>query len=134
VNDEMNVGLLDHVAIHTPRLQATIRFYEKMLGLCCGPRADFSFHGAWLYGDGRPLVHLVDTSDTTEHRTKGAGALHHVAFLGSGFEVARRRFAQHGVRFDARENAADGVKRIFLRDPNGVLIELNFRASQNGAP
>jgi hypothetical protein len=50
--------------------------------------------------------------------------------LRCGFDAARCRMAQERVWSDARENTADGVKRIFLRDSNGVLVELNFRMPQ----
>jgi len=46
---------LDHVAIQTAQLEATIEFYDKILGLKPGHRADFKFPGAWLYAGGRDL-------------------------------------------------------------------------------
>lgn len=128
MNDKVNVGVLDHVAIHTRQIDATIRFYEKILGLTCGQRAQFNVPGAWLYSEERAIVHLVDTAKSTEHLPNDTGVLHHVAFFACGFEAARRHISRQSLWFDARENTADGVKRIFVRDPNGVLLELNYRS------
>lgn len=124
--DRSGVGFLDHVAIRTSRMDETIRFYETVLGLENGPRPDFSFPGAWIFSDGHPALHLFDVSVDNVPQALGKGALHHVAFSSRGFEAMKHRLAQNGAWFDAREATADGIKRIFVRDPNGVPIEFNY--------
>src|ERR1700692_3472995 len=56
----MSVGLLDHFNIRTRKLSDTVRFYEDVLGLEKGARPNFAFPGAWMYSEGKPVVHLVD--------------------------------------------------------------------------
>jgi catechol 2,3-dioxygenase-like lactoylglutathione lyase family enzyme len=58
----MSVGLLDHYNIRTHVLAETVEFYEKALGLEVGDRPNFSFPGAWIYSEGRAVVHLIDVS------------------------------------------------------------------------
>ena len=51
----------------------------------------------------------------------------HPGFHARAFAEARARLVAHGVPFS--ENSLDdiGLKQVFLRDPNGVPIEINFR-------
>jgi catechol 2,3-dioxygenase-like lactoylglutathione lyase family enzyme len=121
------IGVIDHVAIRTQLMDKTIQFYQAVLGLENGPRPSFSFPGAWLFSDGHPAIHLFDASSVAVPQTQGAGALHHVAFFGRGFETMKHRLVRSGAWFDAREATTDGAKRIFVRDPNGVTIELNYK-------
>ena len=58
----MGVGVLDHFNIRTRNLADTVRFYEDVLGLEKGARPNFAFPGAWMYSEGKAVVHLVDIS------------------------------------------------------------------------
>jgi len=78
----MSVGVLDHFNIRTRDLGATVRFYEDVLGLEKGPRPNFAFPGAWMYSEGRAVVHLVDISPTDEAQKPDSGVVHHVALAG----------------------------------------------------
>ena len=62
----MSVGQLDHFNIRTRKLDDTVRFYEDVLALEKGPRPNFAFPGAWMYSEGKAVVHLVDISRTEE--------------------------------------------------------------------
>ncbi|ETR74758.1 glyoxalase [Afipia sp. P52-10] len=125
----MGVGLLDHVNIRTCMLQDTVRFYEDVLGLKQGPRPEFPFPGAWLYSDGKAVVHLVDISPTGEQQKPDSGVVHHVAFTSTGFAGMKRHLQAIGVAFDAREVPGGELWQIFVRDPNGVMIELNYETA-----
>src|SRR5437868_15287846 len=85
----MNVGMLDHFNIRTRNLKDTVRFYEDVLGLKNGERPNFSFPGAWMYSDGKPVVHLVDISPTPEQQKPDSGVVHHVAFVSDGFNAMK---------------------------------------------
>lgn len=126
----VSVGVLDHVNIRTRKLAETVRFYEDVLGLENGPRPNFGFPGAWMYSEGRPVVHLVDISPTGEPQKPDSGVVHHVAFVSRGFDGMRARLAQKGMSFDARQVPGGEIWQIFVRDPNGVVIELNYEAAQ----
>jgi len=121
-----SVGLLDHYNVRTRNLDETVRFYTDVLGLHKGARPDFPTPGAWMYSDGQPVVHLVDISATEEPQRQGTGALHHVAFVSRGFEEMRRRLAARGTDFRIAEAAGGEIMQIFVTDPNGVVIELNY--------
>jgi catechol 2,3-dioxygenase-like lactoylglutathione lyase family enzyme len=126
----MSVGMLDHFNIRTRRLDDTVRFYEDILGLQNGDRPNFSFPGAWMYSEGRPVVHLVDISPTDEQQKPDSGVVHHVAFASRDFNGMKARLQSKGMAFDTRQVPGGELWQIFVRDPNGVMIELNYEAAK----
>jgi catechol 2,3-dioxygenase-like lactoylglutathione lyase family enzyme len=126
----MSVGMLDHFNIRTRQLDATVRFYQDILGLENGDRPNFSFPGAWMYSEGRPVVHLVDISPTDEQQKPDSGVVHHVAFASRDFNGMKARLESKGMAFDTRQVPGGELWQIFVRDPNGVMIELNYEAAK----
>jgi catechol 2,3-dioxygenase-like lactoylglutathione lyase family enzyme len=126
----MSVGVLDHFNIRTRNLGDTVRFYEDVLGLEKGERPNFTFPGAWMYSEGKPVVHLVDISPTDEPQKPDSGVVHHVAFISTGFAGMQQRLASKGMKFDSRQVPGGDLWQIFVRDPNGVMIELNYEAAK----
>jgi catechol 2,3-dioxygenase-like lactoylglutathione lyase family enzyme len=122
----MPVEMLEHYTIRCASLEATRDFYRAVLGLETGPRPDFPFKGYWLYLGGVPIVHLVE--ETTERTVTDTAALDHIAFRGIDIDATRATLAAHGLSF--RETGVPGgrLRQIFVRDPDGILIEMNFRA------
>ena len=125
----MSVGLLDHFNIRTRKLAETVRFYEELLGLTNGDRPNFAFPGAWLYSEGKPVVHLVDISPTSEPQKPDSGVVHHVAFASRDFSAMKLRLQSKGFAFETREVPGRDIWQIFVCDPNGVMIELNYDAA-----
>jgi catechol 2,3-dioxygenase-like lactoylglutathione lyase family enzyme len=128
-----SVGVLDHFNIRTRKLADTVRFYEDILGLEKGARPNFAFPGAWMYSEGKPVVHLVDISRTDEPQKPDSGVVHHVAFLSRGFADMQQRLKSKGMQFDSRQVPGGDLWQIFVNDPNGVMIELNYEAAGEGA-
>jgi len=126
----MSIGLLDHFNIRTRHLADTVRFYEDGLGLTSGDRPNFAFPGAWMYSEGRPVVHLVDISRTQEPQKPDSGVVHHVAFASRGFASMKQRLETSGVEFNVRQVPGGDLWQIFVTDPNGVVIELNYEAAK----
>src|SRR3954454_8588660 len=87
---------LDHVTIRTDDLEASTAFYRDILGLEVGPRPSFSFDGAWLYHEGRAVVHLKCPAACPTD-----GALELVAFFTGMFdevvEAIQARKHEHAV-------------------------------------
>jgi catechol 2,3-dioxygenase-like lactoylglutathione lyase family enzyme len=128
----MSVGVLDHFNIRTRKLADTVRFYEDVLGLEKGPRPNFAFPGAWMYSEGKAVVHLVDIAATDEPQKADSGVVHHVAFASRGFDGMRQRLNSKGMQFEARQVPGGDLWQIFVNDPNGVMIELNYEAAKEG--
>lgn len=122
---------LDHVTINTGNLTTTERFYIEVIGLEHAPRPDFGIPGAWLRAKGDhmpPIVHILEFEGRENAGTKGRSTLDHVAFHTSDFEIARRRIEEAGLPWVGNVIPDFGLWQIMLYDPNGVLIELNFKA------
>src|ERR1700752_1902417 len=121
----LSVGVLDHFNIRTRKLAETVHFYEDVLGLEKGPRPNFAFPRVWMYSEGRAVVHLVDISPTDEPQKPACRVVHHVAFVSRDVQGMKQRLQGKGVEFEAREVPGGARWQIFVRDPNGVMIELN---------
>jgi catechol 2,3-dioxygenase-like lactoylglutathione lyase family enzyme len=120
-----------HVTIKAADLPATIAFYAKVLGLRQVPRPPFSFPGAWLGTvDGDALIHLLGGE-----RARGVGgtieigsaAIDHVSLWARGLEAQRARFEAFGLPYRSQPVPASDLVQLFVFDPNGVLIELTYR-------
>ena len=123
----MTVERLDHCTVMTSDLEATRRFYVDVLGLVDGARPPFKVAGAWLYGGGQPIVHLV----VRDHAGGGStGAFDHIAFRGSGLAGFVARLRDRGVEHSLHTVPDLGLRQIFVADPNGVSIEINFAADE----
>ena len=114
---------IDHVNIGTDRLEETLTFYRDVLGFSEGWRPDFPYGGAWLYAQGRPVVHLRQLAEA-KAPTEDA-ALDHVAFEIDDFEAVVRRLDAAEVTYRCQDVAGSPVRQILIRDLNGVNIELN---------
>jgi catechol 2,3-dioxygenase-like lactoylglutathione lyase family enzyme len=126
----MSVGTLDHFNIRTRKLDDTVRFYEDVMGLEKGPRPNFAFPGAWMYSEGKAVVHIVDISRTDEAQKPDSGVVHHVAFASRGFDGMKQRLESKKTPYDARQVPGGDLWQIFVDDPNGVMIELNYEAAK----
>jgi len=126
----MSVGLLDHFNIRTRKLAETVQFYEDILGLNKGDRPNFAFPGAWMYSEGKAVVHLVDISRTDEPQKPDSGVVHHVAFASRDFAGMKQRLQSKAMPFDSRQVPGGELWQIFVNDPNGVMIELNYEAAK----
>ena len=144
----MFVRQLDHVNIATPRFSETLEFYKRVLQMNVGP-SPIGPHGAFLHdAAGAACIHVasvtaesVDRLLTTNlaHRTReetdpatgfatlyGGGAVDHIAFNCDGLEHTLERFRRDKVPHRYFFIEMGSVHQIFLRDPNGIILELRF--------
>jgi catechol 2,3-dioxygenase-like lactoylglutathione lyase family enzyme len=141
---------LNHYSIRTADLQACERFYCELLDLKVGPRPPFPFPGLWLYaGDtsvwANAAVHIIGIDrndpaglkaylgDRDEASLHGSGCVDHVAFFATGLRETLERLRARGL--DGRERTVPLLKlhQVFVDDPNGVVVELNFPAAEKAA-
>jgi catechol 2,3-dioxygenase-like lactoylglutathione lyase family enzyme len=124
----MHVRGLSHFNVRAPEemLERVRDFYAGVLGLSVGHRPGFRSKGFWLYAGAEPIVHL-SASDAADVPDAGArGAFDHVAFDCEGLREFVERLEHAGVEYEVDEVASLGQVQLFLRDPAGVGVELNF--------
>ncbi|RAK52867.1 VOC family protein [Phenylobacterium deserti] len=121
----MTIRTVDHVNIATQDLTATRDFFVDVLGMAEGPRPPFDFRGYWLYADGRPIVHVQEAPAPVGPSTKSA--LNHVAFEIADYDAMIDRLETAGLTYVAKAVPGSDARQIFLFDPNGVRVELNYR-------
>jgi catechol 2,3-dioxygenase-like lactoylglutathione lyase family enzyme len=129
---------LDHFTLRTARLEATLRFYERMTGMRAGARPPFAFPGHWLYLDGRPVLHLAGPAhdagleDYLGDRGTGdtTGAVDHIAFRATGLPGFEDRLVLERCPYRGRTVPQLGEHQVFLQDPNGVTVEFIFPSSE----
>ena len=119
----MSIQALDHYTINVADLDASIRFYEDVVGLKKGERPPIPVPGAWLYCGDHPVVHLVSE---TGRDSRGTGTMDHVAFRAIHLETYIKRLSEGSYKFKERDIPSMDLHQVFLKDPDGVTIELNF--------
>ena len=120
----------DHLTIVVADLAASSRFYVDLLGLSEVDRPAFDFQGAW-FGTGNCLIHLILANELSGQPgprnhdvTKPSRGLH-FAFRVSDASAATDLLEQAGVEIvDGPKRRPDGATQVFIRDPDGYLVEL----------
>jgi catechol 2,3-dioxygenase-like lactoylglutathione lyase family enzyme len=121
----MPIDGFQHVNIRTTALERARDFYVRALGLRVGERPPFTSVGYWLYLGSQPVVHLVQLP-AGEARDAGSGRVDHVAFHGVDLDGTREALNAAGIPFRETVVPRDHTVQIFIHDPDGVKIEINF--------
>jgi catechol 2,3-dioxygenase-like lactoylglutathione lyase family enzyme len=120
----MPISAFQHVNTRSADVERTKAFYVR-LGLRVGDRPPFASRGYWLYLGEQPVLHLVQRPDGQPHHDD-AGNVDHIAFAATDLEGTRRQLAEAGLPFREAIVPRDGSIQIFVRDPDGITVELNF--------
>jgi catechol 2,3-dioxygenase-like lactoylglutathione lyase family enzyme len=119
----MAIRAMDHFTILTDRLDETLAFYTS-LGLADGARPDFGFGGAWLYASDRAVLHIVEVRQMPEVRR---GVLDHMAFRSEGLLDVANALRTRAIPYRIIRTPRPFSRwQMFLEDPNGVEVELDF--------
>jgi catechol 2,3-dioxygenase-like lactoylglutathione lyase family enzyme len=121
----MPIDGFQHVNIRCTDAGRARDFYVRALGLRVGDRPPFASFGYWLYLGDVPVVHLVQLAPD-ETREPGSGRVDHVAFHGVDIAATRQTLTAAGIPFREAVVPRDNTVQIFIHDPDGLKIELNF--------
>lgn len=137
----MGLDKLDHCSVRTTDIERTRDFYVDVLGLVDGARPDFHFPGYWLYLDEQPVIHIIGIDPDEAEGMKdplgnalddlsGSGSVDHIAFRASDLEGMHARLKKLGLKWHDRSLPDFGLHQVFVEDPNGITIELNYDAAE----
>lgn len=138
----MGLEKLEHYTIRCVNMEQSRDFYRDIVRLKQGPRPPLDFPGYWMYCGDVPVVHLVPLRDPGAMRgqvncpnpangePRGTGAVDHIAFRGEDIAGMRRHLKNKGAKFEERVIGGGDLTQIFVDDPNGITLELNFWTSK----
>lgn len=135
----MKVTNIDHWSISTSKLEETTAFFVDILGLTVGPRPKLKTNGNWLYAGDVSFVHIIekgsgDPDAVIEEQAADAGSSRSVVESGLDDHIAFNVSNSHEVVAYMRGKGIDYWDRllpdrplyqVFVKDPNGLIIELN---------
>lgn len=122
---------LNHINIrgHRALIDSLRDFYCDVLGLHEGFRPPFPGFGYWLYAEGvtdKAAIHLYEAEADEERPIEGVNTLDHFAFDCTNRPEVEATLARHGVEYRTAVIPLTGQVQLFVRDPGGNSVELNF--------
>ena len=137
----MALKTFEHVLILADDVDKTKDFYVDILGLEVGYRPDFPFKGYWLYlkeNKKAACIHLAMRKQDTgqdyyigkkDDVKSGSGAIDHVAFIADDIEGMKSKLDKISMEYTHRKVPGFPLEQLFIDDPDGVKVELNYATS-----
>jgi catechol 2,3-dioxygenase-like lactoylglutathione lyase family enzyme len=100
-------------------------FYCNVVGLTEGFRPTFERFGFWLYIGDKDVLHLI-TPKEGDGRSPQKSSFDHVAFKTGDYQGVLKKLKILGIPFEEKPIPGMASHQIFLRDPAGNRVELNF--------
>ncbi len=119
----MRAVRFNHVSIHADDVEASARFYEELFGMERLPTPNLGGNVLWLRL-GEQQLHIFE-------RETGPPRFHHFALDVDDFEAAYVKAKQLGLLDSGTFGAPvrelpDGAVQMYLRDPAGNLLEIDW--------
>ncbi len=119
---------LDHIALLVRDLAESADFYTRVLRLREIPNPMGGTHIRWFEFGGGPRIHMQAGELGATHVEKGT----HIAIAVTDFDDAVAHLATQGVAYGDMKGTPrainvrpDGMRAVFLQDPNGYWLEIN---------
>ena len=119
---------LDHIALLVRDLAESASFYTSIPGIREVPNPMGGAHIRWFEYGGGQRFHMQAGDLSATHVEKGT----HFAFSADDFDGLISELKARGMAFSDFKGAPgainvrpDGMRAVFLQDPNGYWIELN---------
>ena len=133
----MPLSHIEHMLVQTTDIAKTVEWYVRVLGMRAGYTPDFKFPVQWLYLGDNDVVHVTEGGAAISENRKryvgqqsdavsGTGVIDHVAFRCTGLPGMLAHLQAEGVDFNQRQVDDQGLYQLFMFDPNGIKVELNF--------
>jgi catechol 2,3-dioxygenase-like lactoylglutathione lyase family enzyme len=73
------------------------------------------------------VLHLIGLDENDPAAVSGSGAVHHVAFMGTGGAGFIDRISAAGIEHIVRDVPGIDQRQVFIKDPNGITVEISFQ-------
>ena len=138
----MPLSHIEHYLVAADDMERTRDWYRDVLGMQEGWHPDFGFPVYWMYLDGKDVVHIGRSASQASDNQKtylgrlaqdagtGTGAIDHIAFRARGLRETMAHLRGLRVEFSERRANGQALYQLFMYDPNGIKVELNFDAAE----
>jgi hypothetical protein len=96
-----------------------------VVGLSEGFRPAFERFGFWLYIGDKDVLHII-TPKGGDGRSPQKSSFDHVAFKAAHYQDVLKKLKSLDISFEEKPIPGMTSHQIFLRDPAGNRVELNF--------
>jgi len=110
---------LEHVAIYTKDIDASVKFYEKFFGGEATPirKGSAGYGFCFVRIAGAPSIQLMESAS--------AVGVHHYGYVTDDIDGVERWFKENGAEVLRENRDAQGkLTTIFVKDPNGLELEI----------
>lgn len=126
----MRVKRLDHIVLCVADVQATCRFYERVLGM----EAREELPGKWSLHFAKNKISLQEFRNAPElARATVPGSGNFCLLVDLGMEAVVKHLRESGVQAidgpGERMGAAGPIMSVYFRDPDGNLVEVSNQIS-----
>jgi catechol 2,3-dioxygenase-like lactoylglutathione lyase family enzyme len=138
----MPISHIEHFLVAADDIDATRDWYSRVLGMKPGPHPEFGFPVHWMYLGDTDIVHIGPSAKqageiqkkflgrTSQNTGEGTGALDHIAFRATGLRGMLEHLKNEKIFFTQRRANGQALFQLFIVDPNGIKVELNFAAAE----
>jgi lactoylglutathione lyase len=119
---------LNHTAIFVTDIKASANFYQNILGLDTIPEPFHDGKHVWLKTGPSMSLHIIAGSKEKKQYYKNQHTCFSVTSVDDFVEVLKKNkleFEDLQGKKNVFSKRVDGVKQLWLRDPDGYWVEIN---------
>ena len=76
---------------------------------------------------------LAGGENAAQRKNTKTGRLDHIAFACTGLKQMKAKLKKQNIEYEERVLPRDRQTQLFLRDPDGIAVELNFPSHETPA-
>ena len=118
----------DHFSMVVENVEKSAEFYGEVLGLQETPHPDNAPGFRWFIVNGNSQIHLIQKEFTPFEKNKSMHlclATQHLERLIAHLKKKKVPFYDWPGKKNTITNRSDGVKQIYIQDPDGYWVEIN---------
>ncbi len=122
---------LNHTAIYVINVKASAHFYQNIIGIDTVPEPFHDGKHAWFATGPGTMLHIIEGATAKKEYYKNQ----HTCFSVASLKTFTATLLKNNIPWEDRDGAknaittrVDGIKQLWLQDPDGYWIEINDAA------